>query len=217
MAAKVQDRTTDWANVYAPERLRWRAKRDDDRGADDTRVGHGHQSPATVRQRIQPITHSGNEVHNRFPAMGRLSGIGQPEREFGRTNAVEHAAAPRSAVQIGQQRLGLGSQPKEFSGLPGPLLGCADRGVDNSEIDGGINLTLSEGIQGLIPGKPSGCHRVRHRVGDEGQPDDLTHVEKVASAGLRLPSSTFETSAANTSPMVAHMTTCTPSEYSRNW
>ena len=72
----------------------------------------------------------------------------------------------------------------------------------------------NERIQRLVDGKSPGRHRIRHGMRHQRQPDDVAHAGM--RIACRLPSTSRETSTANTSPMVAHITTCVPSENSRN-
>ena len=140
--------------------------------------------------------------------------VGQPDGQIGGPHATEHIAAPPPAVEIGQPLLDVRLQPKEFRGLPGPLLGSAERRVGDAEIDGRVDLTVPDRVQRFVSGKPSGRHRVGHGVRHECQPDDLTHTR--ASTRRASSSSSRCTVEPNTTAMTVHRTSWVPSEYSRN-
>ena len=82
-ARAVQHGAADRCNVDAPERFRRRVE--DNRMAARITAGWvtATSRGAVGRQRIQPAPHPGNQIDDRFAAVRRRCGVGQPDREVG--------------------------------------------------------------------------------------------------------------------------------------
>src|SRR4029077_5210393 len=89
---------------------------------------------------------------------------------------AHHIATPAAAVKIREPVVDAGVQAEQFRRLPGPLLGSAVGAFGDAKFDGRVDLAMAEGVERFVGGKSSGCHRIRQRMGYEGQPDDLTHA-----------------------------------------
>ena len=154
-----------------------------------------------VNESIHPRTRSISSTTDSPPCGARVGSVSQIARSAG-------------AVEIREPVVDAGVQAEQFRRLPGPLLGSAVGTFGDAQFDRRVDLTMAEGVERFVGGKSSGCHRIRHRMGYERQPDDLTHA---GTTSRRFSSSRRDAIAANTSPMVAHMITCVASEKSRNW
>ena len=161
---------------------------------------------------VHPVAHPGDQRDDGFAAVRAALRVGQPDRELIGLHRGQLVSAPSPAVEVGQPRLDSGLQAEQLRGLPGPPFGRTHRKLGIALI-GGVDLALPHGVQRLVSGESSGCHRVGHGVRDQGQPDDLTHAGMLDRS--REPSNRC-IRAAKTSPMVAHITTWVPSENSRN-
>ena len=104
LSAEVQDGTAGRPDVDAPERLRRRIERNQDRRADHRRVGHGDEPAAAAGQRVQPAAHPDDQGRPPTRRRAAPAGFGQPARELGGQHPAENVAAPGAAVQVGQPR-----------------------------------------------------------------------------------------------------------------
>ncbi len=129
--------------------------------------------------------HPVDQLDHRFATVRRPRRVGQPDRQVVGLHAAYHVAAPASAVQIRQPVVDAGVQTEQFGRLPGPLLRAAIGAFGDTKIDRRVDLAVADRIERFVGGKPSGRHRIGHRVRYECQPDDLTHASATARSGPR--------------------------------
>jgi hypothetical protein len=177
MPAIVHLGPTGRSDIDAPERLWWRIEGQQDRGPDHRRVGHRDGAGRAGGQRFEPTGNPVHQIDDRFPAVRRTGRIGEPHRKVCRKHTAEHVAAPPAAVQIGKARLDRGAQSEQLGSLQTPKLATRQRCEFRcAEVDCKRKLTPANSTEGFVRRKPSGRHRVGHRVRHQRQPDDLTHA-----------------------------------------